>query len=185
DLGLNGDEQRGAFEFLANGVGRFRSVDAPPVLGGVNLCPSEVADLDLKRSFHSRLRSSETRWAIGVVSPFSHCAIAWRRIRSVSASPSNASSPSSAKTVTDVPSGSSASSSTRPFTTFPGAIRIWPIVTNVCGLRGTDSFGGQDARLRRITPSPAAAGARRKLRGERRGSVLGPGGGTRQRGPDG
>src|SRR4029434_2720741 len=103
DLGLNGDEQRGAFEFLANGVGRFRSVDAPPVLGGVNLCPSEVADLDLKRSFHSRLRSSETRWAIGVVSPFSHCAIAWRSIRSVSASASNVSSPSSAKTVTDVP----------------------------------------------------------------------------------
>ena len=39
DLGLNGNEQRGAFEFLANGVGRFRPVDAPPVLGGANLCP--------------------------------------------------------------------------------------------------------------------------------------------------
>lgn len=43
DLGLNGDEQRGALEFLANGVGRFRSVDAPPLFGGANLCPSEVA----------------------------------------------------------------------------------------------------------------------------------------------
>jgi hypothetical protein len=31
DLGLNGDEKRSAFELLANGVGRFRSVDAPPV----------------------------------------------------------------------------------------------------------------------------------------------------------
>jgi hypothetical protein len=39
DLGLNGDEQRGAFEFLANGVGRFRRVDAPPVLGGDESVP--------------------------------------------------------------------------------------------------------------------------------------------------
>lgn len=55
------------------------------------------------------------------------------------------------------------------------------IVTNVCSFRGTDSFGGQDARLRRITPSPAAAGARRKLRGERQDSLLGQVGGIRQR----
>ena len=65
DLGLNGDKQRGAFEFLANSVGRLRPVDAPLVLGGANLCPSEVADLDGKRSPHSRRRSSETRSAMG------------------------------------------------------------------------------------------------------------------------
>ena len=65
-LGLNGDEQRGAFEFLANGVGRFRSVDAPPRFGGANLCPSEVADVGVKRRPpHSRLRSSESRSAMG------------------------------------------------------------------------------------------------------------------------
>ena len=55
DLGLNGDEQRRAFEFLANGVGRSPPVDAPPLLGSANLCPSEVSDLDVKRPPHSRL----------------------------------------------------------------------------------------------------------------------------------
>ena len=29
-----------------------------------------------------------------------------------------------------------------------------PIVTNACGFRGTDSFGGQDARLRRVHHKP-------------------------------
>ena len=49
---------------------------------------------------------------------------AWKATISVSASASNVSSPSSAKTVTEAPSGNSASSSTRPSTTFPDAIRI-------------------------------------------------------------
>jgi hypothetical protein len=59
------------------------------------------------------------------------------------------------------------------------------IVTNVWGFRGTESFGGQDARLRRISPSPvspspAAAGAGRKLCREGQDSFVSQVGGVRQ-----
>ena len=121
---LEGDQNRGALELFANGVWRLRSILPPPFLGGSNLRHREIAYLDAERPTHSRLLSSARKSAKVVVRPPSHWAIDSRNIFAVSASASNVSSPSSASTVTDAPSGSSPSNYTRPATTFPEAIRI-------------------------------------------------------------
>ena len=47
-------------------------VPGDSVFGGANVRLGEVADLDVERMAHSRLRSSERTWAMGVVRPRSH-----------------------------------------------------------------------------------------------------------------
>ena len=127
NLGLDGNNRRSALNFFPNRIRRFRPIETPPFFGSANLRLREIADVDLERATHSRLRISARKSFSGVTCPRRHCAIASSSIFSVSGSASNVSSPSGANTVTDVPSGSSASSSTRPSTTFPGAIRIWAL----------------------------------------------------------
>jgi len=129
NLRLSGNQTGSALEFLADGIGRLRSIGSPPRLSLSNLPGREFADLDVKRLAHSRLRSSPISCVSGMVSPRSHCAIASRSILSVSESASNVSSPSRARTVTEAPSGNSPSSSTRPATTFPDATCIGGILT--------------------------------------------------------
>ena len=91
---LSGDRTGGTLELLADGIGRLRSGGSPPRLSVPNLPGRECADLDAKRSAHSRLRSSPISCSSGMVSPRSHSAIASRSIFSVSGSASNVSSPS-------------------------------------------------------------------------------------------
>jgi hypothetical protein len=66
---LEGEKNGGAFEFFADGVGRFRSIETPPVLGRTDLRLGEIGDLNLERSAHSRLRMFARRSLSGVVWP--------------------------------------------------------------------------------------------------------------------
>ena len=131
---LHGDQPGRAFEFFPDGVQCGCTIATPPFLRGAYLSLGEVADLDGKRPFHSRPRSSSSNSFIGVVCRRSHWAIASSSIRSVSASASNVSSSSGAKTVTAAPSGSS----TRPPTTLPDAMRIAKLWQHLRGLRMFD-----------------------------------------------
>ena len=114
DERLKCDQRGGAFELDANRTRRPWSVELPPRLGCPHVRRRERAYLDVKRVAHSRSRSSPTSCVRGMVSPRSHWAMESRSMRSVSGSASNVSSPSRTSTVTDAPSGSSLSSSTRP-----------------------------------------------------------------------
>lgn len=123
--GLKGDQRRDSLKLFPNRVRRLEAVLPPPRVELTDLRLGELADLDAKRNAHSRLRSSSSTFSIGTVCPRSHCAMDSRSIRSVSASASNVSSPSGRSTVTNAPSGSSASSSsTRPSMIRPEATRI-------------------------------------------------------------
>lgn len=58
DLGLERNESGPSFKFLANRIGGFWPIDAPPCVGDSDLRSRRVADLNVKRRRHSRARSS-------------------------------------------------------------------------------------------------------------------------------
>jgi hypothetical protein len=125
DIRLKRDQRGHSLEFFPNRVWSLQTIPPPPRVQLADLRFGELAYLNVKRTAHSRLRSSLSTFSKGTVCPRSHCAIDSRSIRSVSASTSNVSSASCRRTVTDAPSGSSTSSSSmRPSMIRPEATRI-------------------------------------------------------------
>ena len=58
NMGLHGEKTGDSLDLLPDGVWRLRPVESPPRLGLANLFGCELADLDVQRLAHSRLRSS-------------------------------------------------------------------------------------------------------------------------------
>jgi hypothetical protein len=124
-VGLRGDESKGTFELLANGIGRIWTVFPPPLVGFFDLASSSLCDTNRQPLGQSREPSLIMTSAPSTTSPRLASAIAARSAASSSGPSSNVSASSAAITVTLAPSSKGAPSMTTfPDTTFPVATRM-------------------------------------------------------------